>query len=469
MVIDKGIFLRRVKDMFPRQRNKATMELNHIRNKLSMQKIYGLSKKPVVRNIITVASGTAIAQMIGILFSPIVTRIYGPEAFGVLGVFTSLTGIIIPVVALTYPTAIVLPKRDEEAKSLVRLSLYIAIIITAVITLSLFLYGTEMLTTLNMEVLIPFIPFVPFILIFSAGQQVAEQWIIRKKQYKVIARVLVANVLLLNVAKIGLGLYIAKAIVLITLTTLGQASIFAMLALGSKLSLTKKHSNGKSEQIEKVSLSTVARMYKDFPIYRSPQMLINGLTQSLPILMLTAFFGPIPAGFYAIGNRVLSLPSQIIGKAVGDVFYPRIAEASHNKESLSKLVIKSTLLLATVGLIPFATVVVVGPWLFGFVFGSEWVVAGEYARWMALWTYFIFINNPSVRTLPVIAEQRFHLIFTNINLAVRLSMLIIGAYIFDSATVAIALFSIAGVSSNIVLILLIIKKCRNYDARYTLR
>lgn len=465
MVIDRGIFLRRVKVMFPRQKNKATMELNNIRNKLSMQKLYGLSKKPVVRNIITVASGTAIAQMIGILFSPIVTRIYGPEAFGVLGVFASLTGIIIPVVALTYPTAIVLPKRDEEAKSVVRLSLYIAIIITAVITLSLFLFGTEMLTTFKMEVLIPFIPFIPFILIFSAGQQVAEQWIIRKEQYKVIARVLVANVLLLNVAKIGIGLYIPKAIILITLTILGQASIFVMLALGSKLLLTKKHSNGKSEQIEKVSLSTVARMYKDFPIYRAPEMLINGLTQSLPILMLTAFFGPIPAGFYAIGNRVLSLPSQIIGKAVGDVFYPRIAEASHNKESLSKLVIKSTLLLATVGLIPFAIVVVMGPWLFGVVFGSEWVVAGKYARWMALWTYFMFINNPSVRTLPVIAEQRFQLIFTNMSIIIRASALAIGAITFKSDIVAIALYSAAGAMLNVVLVLIIIKKISDYDKK----
>ena len=83
-------------------------------------------KSRFVRNVAVVASGTAAAQAIGMAFSPLITRLYGPEAFGLLGIYTSLLGVLGPITALTVPVAIVLPKDDDEAKRLAFLSLFIA-------------------------------------------------------------------------------------------------------------------------------------------------------------------------------------------------------------------------------------------------------------------------------------------------------------------------------------------------------
>src|SRR5699024_4538293 len=120
------------------------------------------------------------------------------------------------------------------------------------------------------------------------------------------------------------------------------------------------------------------------PVYRAPEMFLNAISQGLPVLMLTAFFGPASAGFYTIGRTVLNIPSQLIGKAIGDVFYPRIAEAANNKEDLNKLIKKATFVLSGIGIIPFGIVILFGPSLFSFVFGSDWIIAGEYARWISL-------------------------------------------------------------------------------------
>src|SRR5690606_27771088 len=127
------------------------------------------------------------------------------------------------------------------------------------------------------------------------------------------------------------------------------------------------------------------------------------------------------AGFYGLGRRILQLPSELIGKAVGDVFYPRISEAANNGENLTYLIRKSTLMLSVIGIFPFGIVILSGPWLFGFVFGMEWIKAGEYARWLAVWLYFGFINRPSVRALPVLNAQAFHLAYTFIMLIVRVA------------------------------------------------
>ena len=71
-----------------------------------------------LKSVILVASGTAGAQVINLLASPIITRMYGPDAFGLLGTFIAFLGVLTPIAALSYPLAIVLPSSDREAKDL---------------------------------------------------------------------------------------------------------------------------------------------------------------------------------------------------------------------------------------------------------------------------------------------------------------------------------------------------------------
>src|SRR5699024_2347484 len=136
------------------------------------------------------------------------------------------------------------------------------------------------------------------------------------------------------------------------------------------------------------------------------------------------------------------------------------AEAANKKENMSKLILKATLALALVGLIPYGIIVLFGPFLFSFVFGSEWLVAGEYARWIALWSYSAFLNRPSVRSLPVLNAQRFHLIYTIFWTIIKLILLTIGYLVFNSDIIAIALFCLSGVVSNIILITYTNRLCR---------
>ena len=214
---------------------------------------------------------------------------------------------------------------------------------------------------------------------------------------------------------------------------------------------------------EKMTIIMLAKKYKDFPKFRAPQVLVNAITQSFPVLLLTSFFGPTAAGFYSISRTALSAPAVLIGQSVGDVFYPRISEAANNGEELRPLIKKATLILALIGIIPFGTVIICGPWLFSFVFGADWKEAGEYARWIAIWTFFMFINQPSVRALPLLSAQAFHLKFTVINLIIRASVLAAGYYFFNSDIISIALFGITGAILNIILVLITLHKSKNFD------
>ena len=109
-----------------------------------LAKIKNLTQSKFVRSVILVAGGTAGAQAIAMAFMPFITRLYSPEIFGLLGAFIAITAVVSPIAALAYPVAIVLPESDDEAKSLAKLSILIALIIASILALFLFLMGSRL-------------------------------------------------------------------------------------------------------------------------------------------------------------------------------------------------------------------------------------------------------------------------------------------------------------------------------------
>lgn len=419
-----------------------------------------LIKSQFVRNVVIMATGAAGAQAVTMALSPIITRLYGPEAFGIMGTFTAITRIIIPVAALTYPVAIVLPKSDENAKGLIKLSLYITFIIASLTTIILLLFNNSIVKLLQIEEIASFLYLIPIVLIFSGLMQIAQQWLIRTKQFSLNAKANFINSIVTNGSKAGIGLFYPTATALVVIQAVGNGLKAFIMILFVKRSDDREKSK---EQEENYSIKRLAKKHKDFPLYRAPEEFFSAMSQSLPILLLTSFFGPAAAGFYSIGRIVLELPSVLIGQSIGDVFYPRISEAEKSGQNLNRLIKKATLALVVTGIIPFGIIIIFGPWLFEFVFGEGWSVAGEYARWIALASFSTFINKPSVRSMPVIKAQRFLLIFTLLRLAIRSIALLTGFVMFNSDIVAVALFGITGLLLNLMLIFIVLNMSKKFN------
>ncbi|MFD1851261.1 lipopolysaccharide biosynthesis protein [Oceanobacillus bengalensis] len=418
------------------------------------------TKKPFVRNVIILSTGTAAAQVVTMLLSPFITRIYGPEAFGLMGTFNTIISIIVPIVALTYPIAIVLPKHDSEAHGIIRLSIFITTIVAIFSGILLLFFHQKFLELFQLEEIASYLYLIP-IIIFSAGiLQVIEQWLIRTRQFSVSAKVTFVQALIINSGKVGVGLFSPVASILI---------IFSACTQGLKAFLLLIFTRNTKARLPSVifrkstSSKGLAKKYKDFPLFRAPQSIVNSISEGIPVLMLSSFFGAASVGFYSIGRSVLNVPTQLIGKSVGDVFYPKISTVANSGESVSKMLLKATLILIGIGILPFGFVILFGPFLFSLVYGSEWLLAGEYARWIALWSFSSFILQPVVRTLPVIMAQRFHLVYTIFSLLIRISMLAIGYFWFSSDIIAISLFGASSGLLNLILIIITLILCRRFD------
>ncbi|WP_203332306.1 lipopolysaccharide biosynthesis protein [Planococcus beigongshangi] len=422
-------------------------------------KVIQFAERPFIRNVMMLGSGSAAAQLITLLLSPFITRLYGPEAYGMMGVFISFTFIIIPVAAMTYPEAMILANNSNEASGLARISMICSLAVASGIGLLLFLFNKEVISLFNLQGIGNLLYLIPVIVIFSAYLEIIESWLVRTKQFGVKAKVEVVQASLLQGSRLGIGSFYPLSLILIISWSLGIAGKAFLL---SSFSSNEKKLKFSWNLNQGTSLKKIAISYKDFPLLRAPQTILYGISEGLPVLLLAGLFGPASAGFYSIGRTVLSMPTNLITRSVGSVLYSKFVETATNHGDLKKILLKSTLALAAIGAFPFGIICLFGPEIFVLVFGPEWLMAGEYSRWIAIWVFFLLISNPSRELMPVLSYQGFHLKFTILSLITGICSLGLGAYIFASEIAALAIFGISAGILNLMFIIITVFLCKNF-------
>lgn len=399
------------------------------------------SRSKFVRNVLAVATGVAAAQAISLAFMPFLTRLYGPEAFGALAAFTAIINIITPLATLGYANAIVMPKTDEEANAVARLSLVSAAIVSPIVLISVYVFQLQLAKLTGLEHQPNLLYLIPISLLLVALLSVANQVAIREGLFKAKSSSYVASTFIMNLGKLSAGYISATGTTLIIFLIISKLInyIILMARVPKVGAFNFRHWFGLNG-IQKAALD-----YKDFASYRMPQSIINAATLGLPVILLTNFFGSAAAGQYSLTVLVLGAPIMLLGQSIGEVFYPKITQAIINNEvSAKKILIKSTLILALCSLFVFLPVVFFGSIIFPLIFGEEWLRAGQYAQWISIWLIGVLASRTCIAAFPVLKLQRYLLIQEIMSVFLRTLALYIGFKYFESDLVAIALFSLVG-------------------------
>ena len=137
------------------------------------------------------------------------------------------------------------------------------------------------------------------------------------------------------------------------------------------------------------------RTYRDFPLLNTPHAFLGTAQDALAVALLVASLGGqgvAAAGFWGLTLRYLKAPATLVGTAVSQVLYPRLAAAQPTQAR--RMVRQVMLLLAVVALPMVLVLLVAGPWLFARVFGPDWREAGELARALAPYIGVHFVAAP---------------------------------------------------------------------------
>jgi O-antigen/teichoic acid export membrane protein len=394
-------------------------------------------------DVLRLVSGTSAAALITVLVTPILSRLYPPEAFGVAALFTAVTGIIGVLVCMRYELSIVLPDDHREAANLLAVSLIFSALISFA-TVPLIWYGGPLLLVwASMPELIPYIWLLPVMLLIHGIFLGLNYWNTRTKHF---ARLSVARALGTSAtAAGGLGAGLAGQVTggaLIAAQVGGQA--IATTVLGGQI----WRDNGRFilNSLNLREMVTGATRHYRFPVFSTWTALLNSASLQFAPLLLVSLYGTAVAGFYALTLRVLSMPSSLIGSAVGNVFLSRAPQASRDG-TLPILVEMIHRKLAVFGIPTMVVLLFFGPDLFVILFGEQWYKAGQYARWMAPWVYLQFQWSPLSSLASVLDLQREALVAQSLTFFVRVGSLVFCAWYGTSAETAVLFFAIVSALS----------------------
>ena len=345
-------------------------------------------------------AGTVIAQGIQLGISPVLTRIYGPNEFGVFALYMSVASLFSIVATGRYEMAIMLPANDDDAANLLALSLMISAGISLVALLVVSVFGGNLAAALGDRSVAPWLYLIPVSIMLTGSYQAFNYWSNRNKKYRRLSGSRVIQYGSAAVANMGLGLWGWGVGGLIGGSIFGQ--LLSTLSLGWQAT---RDGLGLRRRMNAESLKVNAKRYKDFPLINSLHAFMDVVQTSGANFIISHFFGQGILGQYSLTMRILKAPLYLIGASLSQVFLQKATEVHNQKGDLQVLVRKAAGGLVLTALPIFTLIYLAAPALFSLVFGERWRVAGEYARILSPWLFLNFVVSPLAQ-IPIITNRQ---------------------------------------------------------------
>jgi len=392
-------------------------------------------KKSFASDVLVLISAPVISQIVGLFLMPIITRLYAPEDFGLMNLLTSIVMFFTVFSTMGYHNAIILPKSNFTARSILHICFLFTFIISFLVFIFFYKAKEEIATFFNTPDLINYLWLAPIIIFFNGIYETLRFWNSRLRHFNKISISRVYRVIAQITYRITAGLLgyaTAGSLIFSNLFADLTKNIFVINNTTLKVSKEKK--------ILYSNLATIAKRYIKFPKYS----VLGGVLTKAPNIIIPYFivlyFGQENLGYYSLCYMVITLPISFFISSISEALMPRIAMAKHENKHQG-MIIKVYERIFSFTVFPFLILGIFGDIIFSFLFGQEWVTAGVFMQILVFGTFSTIVF--SSMTYPIlISMERQEIIPINklihiINVAISY---IIGGY-YNNIFMALALFS----------------------------
>jgi O-antigen/teichoic acid export membrane protein len=400
-------------------------------------------KSEFARNVLTLMTGTTIAQAIPIAISPILTRIYTPEDFGIFALYMSVASILSVVATGRYELAIMLPKKDEDAINIVALSILISFFVSFIALLIVFFFNAQITNLLGNPKISSWLYFVPLTVLLTGVYQSFNYWSNRKKNYRRLAITRVVQSTTIASSNLGMGFGGFGASGLIMSTLLGQG--IATTVLGR---LVWRDDKKIFKRVRKLKMFALMKKYKKLPIFNLPNALIDGFRLSGIMILIAKFFTTATLGQFSLAWKMVQTPMSLIGSSLAQVFFHKITVTSKDElyPIVKKFILKGVLLSTPI----FLLIYFFSTDIFIYIFGLKWKLAGDIASILSPWIFLNFISSPLSILYIVLGKEKIGLFFSILYMLIPLFII----YFFNQLNI-LFVFQYISIAMSIMLIVFI--------------
>lgn len=394
----------------------------------------------IARSVVLVGGAAAVGQGALVLASPVLARLYTPDAFGLLSVYSALLAILLAVASLRFDLAIPIADDAAEAIHLLMLAVAIALVCCAVVTVALVLWGPALARLTGATALSQYIWLLPIALLAASSAQGIASWAVFERTFPALGRMRAVQGLSQAAFQTALGFLGAGASGLVVGDVLGRVAGTEQLVRPLVAAL-------RATPIRARHMLAAARHHWGFARVMTAASLLNALSLQVPFLLIPALFSLGASGQYFLAYRVLVLPASLVGAGVSQVFFGEASHRRDDRQRLHDLTISMAVTLLVFAIPTYAIVLAAGPHLIAVLFGRQWDAAGLYAQLLAPGLVLWSVASPISTLLLVGRRERESLLFTVGELGLKVVALTLGAVV-GSLVVGIVALSASMVAIN---------------------
>ena len=404
-----------------------------------------IANSSFLTNILSIASANLISQFVLLVATPILTRLYSPENFGVAALFITSLKLVGSVSTWRFDRTV--PNATSKVSALILCCWgFVIIAIVSVLAMVFIFYEKSYFNIWNESVVMGlWLYLLPIAILFSGTVQLGASWYARSTNLKPFSRsILMYTIVYLLVALLAgvFGMGGGGLIVAATMALVGQvivlAYFFRFTSYKRMYSWVRIFATFKTH----IGVATTA----------TGVTFVNTLSLTAPIFLLSQVYAVSDLGVYALMSRLITTPLGVLTKSLSISFWSRAAELGRQKRilELHKLYVRVCFAMALPALL-ITVVCLVGSFLVVPVLGAYWHDAGPILLGIIPYVVGLSIASPT-NHLWVLRRQSYQYFADGTRLVLMIVVTILSYHFKWSFGLAVFLLSTASLVGHLILV-----------------
>jgi O-antigen/teichoic acid export membrane protein len=354
----------------------------------------------MLKNIITVLSGSITGQLLALAALPILSRIYQAEAFGKLQFYLACLNVLLMVAAFRYEIALLSADDGKSYTNLLQVILRILIAVSIATGVAVLIAWSLDFSFLSGALLV-FVLLVPATFI-GGIYQTLTYLPMRFKNYGLSSR----SKLVQSAAYVATAFSLCwtpianESLIVADIVARGAGAIAILKGVPGTLRAALGRQTG-------AEFKETAKVFKRFPLFSFPGTLVSALTATIMPLILTRVFGFEVAGQYALVERFVLAPVAIIAGGAMQVFTgefsTNVRVGDGNLNLVYRRIVRN---LALIAIGPCLLGMAFATYLVPVIFGSGWVLAGKFCAIAMPIAFVNFVVMPVNMSIILCGRQK---------------------------------------------------------------
>ena len=374
-------------------------------------------KNHFLKNVLTIFSGTTIAQIINLSAIIILQRyFYSPEEYAPFRLFFEFAAVFSSISALRLESGLILERVDRRALSLLRICLRYSLIISLIGGITFTFYFINEIKVFQYEWLL--LVLMPFAIFANGIIQISRQFFTRSKHFLTITTSRVIHSTTGSISQIITGLLNFNFIGLIVGRIIGLFSC--------NLNYVRKYFQNygwikKNKELEK----ELVQKHKKFIWFSSPGVFVGNSINLITLIFFTHYYGEQFSGLLAAAIQYLGLLIMMFSSSFAQVYYNEIAQIKDSNKILKSYTywLKRLLMMTLLGWI---ILVFTPSSLLTMILGEKWAGLMDTIKIISPWMAVMFVASSLSYVFIRLGKQKEVFFFDLFHLVIILVGMVVG-------------------------------------------